>query len=296
MIDMTWMGDKVPNFGTRVRNNKPYAPIVIANHISAGTLSSMDAWFRNPEAQASSHFGVGRSGAIHQYVRLENAAWTQGLTADAVPRATAPIVQQMGVNPNLYCVSIEHEGYGSEGGDGTLTEAQFWTSCWLHKYIQSEVERIWGHHIPLTPQYVLGHYQIDPARKPFCPGRNFPWGRLYAELAIAETMTLEDYEERVHYRLSGAGDYAHAYAAAERARDLSAKLSDTTWGKAAEAKLLKLSPILEQIRYQGDVTAAGIADRILNLYSTMTGSTQYAAEALRLLLIVYNQMVTTGLL
>lgn len=296
MIDMTWMGDKVPNFSSRVRGGRTYTPIVIVDHISAGSLTSMDNWFRNPVAQASSHFGAGRDGAIHQYVRIEQEAWTQGLTADAIPRATAPIIREMGVNPNLYCVSIEHEGYGSEGGDGTLTEVQFWTSAWLHKYIQSEVERIWGHHIALTPQYVLGHYQIDPVRKPFCPGVNFPWARMYAELAVAETMTLDDYEERVHYRLSGAGDYAHAYAAAERARDLSAKLTDATWGAAANSKLLRLAPILPEIRYQGDVTAAGIAARVLDLYNTMTGGSKYASEALRLLLIVYTQMVTTGLL
>jgi N-acetyl-anhydromuramyl-L-alanine amidase AmpD len=295
MINMVWKGDGVPNYGTRVRNSKKYTPIVIVNHISMGTLASMDAWFHNPVAEASSHFGVGRNGTIHQYVRLEYAAWTQGLTADAIPRATAPIVRKMGVNPNLYCVSIEHEGYDSEGGDGTLTEIQFWTSCWLHKYIQSEVERIWGHHIQFGPQYVIGHYQIDPVRKPFCPGRNFPWARLYAELAIAEGMTLDSYEERVHYQMAG-GEQAKAYAAAERTRDLAAKLSDSKWGSAAEMKLLWLTPILPAINYQGDVTAAGIAARILQLYETMVGGGQYSAEAIRKLLIVYQAMHEKGLL
>ncbi|GIO13526.1 hypothetical protein J19TS2_30810 [Cohnella xylanilytica] len=309
MIDMKWLGDAVPNFSSRVRNGQRYTPIVIVNHISAGTLGSMDNWFRNPKAEASSQFGVARDGRVHQYVRVENAAWTQGLTAAAIPRATAPIIRQMGVNPNLYCVSIEHEGYvdghvdehgqvivENFGLDGTLTETQFWTSAWLHKYIQSEVERIYGHHIPLTPEYVLGHYQIDPVRKPFCPGPNFPWARLYAELAVAESMTLDAYEERIHYMQSGASDYAHAYAAAERARDLQAKLADARWGSSATEKLLRLEPILPEIRYQGDVTAAGVAARILSLYNTMTGGSKYAAEALRLLLIVYNRMVTTGLL
>lgn len=293
---MKWMGDKVTNFGPRVRGGKKITPLVIADHISAGTIGSMDAWFRNPAAQASSHFGVSRAGVIHQYVRLENAAWTQGLTTDAIPRATAPIVREQGINPNLYCVSIEHEGYGSEGGDGTLTEVQFWTSAWLHKYIQSEVERIWGHRIALTPQFVLGHYQIDPVRKPFCPGKNFPWARMYAELAIAEVMDLAVYEERIEYRISGAADFTHAYAAAARVQDLDNKLGDKTWGAAAEAKLLQLAPIMPQINYQGLMTGKGIAFRIAELYQTLSANSPYSSEALRKLLIVYNHMITTGLL
>ncbi|WP_271751750.1 N-acetylmuramoyl-L-alanine amidase [Cohnella sp. JJ-181] len=306
---MKWMGDKVPNFGPRVRYGKKYTPSVIVCHISAGTIGSMDNWFRNPAAEASSHFGVGRDGSIHQYVRLENAAWTQGLTADAIPNARAPIVKQMGVNPNLYCVSIEHEGYveghmdengqvvvENFGLDGNLTEIQFWKSCWLHKYIQSEVERIWGHHIQFGPQYDLGHFQIDPKRKSSCPGKNFPWARLYAELAIAETMDLAAYEERIEYRISGAADFTHAYAAAARVQDLENKLGDNTWGPAAESKLLQLAPIMPQINYQGVLTGKGIAFRIAELYQTLSANSPYSAEALRKLLIVYNHMITTGLL
>ncbi|MFD2330096.1 N-acetylmuramoyl-L-alanine amidase [Cohnella sp. GCM10020058] len=306
---MKWIGDKVPNYGTRIRNGKKYTPSVIVCHISAGTIGSMDNWFQKPAAQASSHFGVGRDGTIHQYVRLENAAWTQGLTADAIPNAIAPIIKQMGVNPNLYCVSIEHEGYveghldengqvvvENFGLDGNLTEIQFWTSCWLHKYIQSEVERIWGHHIQFGPQYDLGHFQIDPKRKSFCPGKNFPWARLYAELAIAESMTLDAYEERIDYRISGAADYAHAVAAAARTLDLGNKLGDKKNGAAAEAKLLSFGPVLAQIGYQGVASAAGIAKRISDIYSTLVAGGLYESEALRKILIVYNHMITTGLL
>ncbi|WP_227872450.1 N-acetylmuramoyl-L-alanine amidase [Paenibacillus albus] len=248
---MKWLGDKVPNYSSRTRNGRAYVPIVIVNHISAGTLSSMDAWFRNPAAQSSSHFGIGRDGVIHQYVRLENAAWTQGILPEAFSRATAPIIQLMGVNPNLYCISIEHEGYANAGADGSLTEEQFWFLCWLHKYIQSEVERIWKQHIRFGPDTVLGHYQIDPVRKPFCPGPAFPWARLYSELAIAEGMDLEHYEERVHYQLGEASRFAAAFAIVERVCDLGNKLTDAKWGSAAEAKLLLLSPCMPLISYQG---------------------------------------------
>ncbi|QHT60677.1 N-acetylmuramoyl-L-alanine amidase [Paenibacillus lycopersici] len=296
MINMTWLGDKVPNYGSRVRNGKTYTPIVIVNHISAGTLSSMDNWFRNPAAEASSHFGIGRDGTIHQYVRLENAAWTQGLTADAIPRATAPIIRQMGVNPNLYCISKEHEGYGSNGGDGTLTEPQFWASVWLDKYIQSEVERNWRYRIIFGPQTVIGHFQVDPIRKPFCPGPAFPWARTYSELAIAENMDLDHYEERVHYMMDDASKYAEAFAVVERIKDLGGKLTDLKWGASAEMKLLWLAPLLPSINYQGDVTAAGIAERVLELGDTAMGAGTWQMEAVRKLLLLFPLMREKGLL
>lgn len=309
-MDMQWKGDKVRNFGSRVSSGKKYSPIVIANHISAGTMGSMYNWFVSPHnTNASSHFGVGRDGSIVQYVRLDNAAWTQGLTKETIPKALAPIVKQMGVNPNLYCVGIEHEGYVeghlndngevelvNYGLDGNLTEAQFWSSVWLHKYIQEEVRRSWGTRIGFSPETVLGHFQIDPVRKPSCPGSKFPWARLYSALSKADTMTLEMFEEYIDYQRGGGSDYAKAYAATERARDLGGKLTDARWGAAAQAKLLWLTDVLPQISYTGEVTAAGIAARTLELYNTMIGGGKYAHEALRKLLIVYASMKAKSLL
>ncbi|QJC52891.1 hypothetical protein HGI30_15835 [Paenibacillus albicereus] len=298
MIDMKWMGDRVPNHGPRAAKNRTYTPIVIVNHISIGTMASMDAWFRNPAAQVSSHFGNSRDGRVHQYVDIKRAAWTQGLLPAAIPTARAAVVREMGVNPNLYCVSIENEGYVGSGADGMLTEEQFWSLCWLHKYIQTEVERIWGHHIRFGPDTVLGHFQIDPKRKPFCPGLNFPWARLYAELAVAESIqTLELYEERVAYQLSQASRYATAFAIAGRVRDLAERLLDKTWGAAAETKLLYLAPVMPAIAYgDGPVTAAGIASRVLQLGQTAMGAGSWQEEAVRKLLLLEPIMKEKGVL
>lgn len=168
------------NRHTNSSSRDAHKPIVIVDHISAGSMGSMDNWFTSSGNKVSSaHFGVARDGRIHQYVPIERMAWTQGLTADRIPFATASIIREhYGVNPNKYCIGIEHEG-----NDGDLTEAQFAATVWLHKYIQAEVLRIYGHKIELTPRYVIGHFQVDPKRKPNCPGPKFPWARLYAELA-----------------------------------------------------------------------------------------------------------------
>jgi N-acetyl-anhydromuramyl-L-alanine amidase AmpD len=296
MVEMIWRGDKITKHDARIRNNKAYVPIAIVDHISVGTMGSMYNTFANPNAPGSSHYGVGRDGIIHQYVRLSRAAYTQGLTAEAIKASKQPLVQQMGVNPNLYCVGIEHEGYAGHGVDGDLTEPQFWSSAWLHKYIQEECQNEFGYRIQLNPYYVLGHFQIDPVRKPFCPGLKFPWTRLYNTLAKADGMTLEMFEEYIDYQRGGNGDYAKAYAATERSRDLGGKLVDPKWGKAAEEKLLWLADVLPQIGYMGEVTAAGIVAKILSLYDTLVKGGKYAKEALRKLLIVYTFMKAKSLL
>jgi N-acetyl-anhydromuramyl-L-alanine amidase AmpD len=139
----------------------------------------MDSWFTSSGNEVSSaHFGVSKDGRIHQYVKIERMAWTNGIKADGFKFATAPMVKELKVNPNLYTVSIEHEGT-----DGDLTEAQYLASLWLHFYIRDYVKKVYGSDIKLDKTRVVGHYQIDPRRKPNCPGPRFPWERLYADLA-----------------------------------------------------------------------------------------------------------------
>ena len=183
----------VPNFD--IRNG--LKPFVICDHISAGTMDSMTNWFQSSKAQASSHFAIGRNGKIVQYLPIEQRAWTQGIMPDGVQYATAQVVKDMNCNPNAYCVSIEHEGYEGNGLDGNLTDEQFKATCWLHRYIMDYCNTKFNVNMNLSEYNVIGHFQVDPRRKPFCPGVNFPWEKLRKELAIAQTMSLKDYEMRL---------------------------------------------------------------------------------------------------
>lgn len=83
-------------------------------HIMAGTLAGTDSWFRNSAAQASSHFGTGKAGALYQWVDTKDRAWAQA-------------------SGNTSWLSVENEG---KGGD-VLTDAQL-DRCaevlaWAHK-------------------------------------------------------------------------------------------------------------------------------------------------------------------
>lgn len=167
------------NQHTNSSSRDGHIPYVIVNHISAGTMSSMDSWFRSSGNKISSaHFGVSKKGEIHQYVSIDRMAWANGLKQWQQREALAEVIRNNPtINPNKYTVSIEHEGT-----DGQLTEAQFAASVWLHKYIKNEIKRLYGRDMVLDEYHVIGHFQVDPKRKPNCPGPKFPWDRLYKEL------------------------------------------------------------------------------------------------------------------
>lgn len=258
MYPIEWKGDRCDKY---YPNRNGYSPFAICNHVTAGTAGSVYNWFTSPHnKQASSTFVVTRKGEIHQYVDIKHGAWTQGLTPDAYARATAPIVKEMGVNPNFYMVSIEHEGYveGYEdenghvhidhyGLDGDLTNEQFFASLWLHKFIQSEIERLYNVRMSLNSHNVVGHFQVDPVRKPFCPGSKFPWTRLYSELAIADQMSMDEFEERMEYRMNEDNDQKKAYELTHRVNDLYNKVkAGGQWSKEAERKLLIVYGVLEE--------------------------------------------------
>lgn len=255
-------------------------------------MKSMYNTFLNKNNRASSHFGIGRDGSIVQYVHIKDAAWTQG----KIQFPTAPIIKQLGGDPNKYAVSIEHEGYASNGLDGNLTEAQFYATCWLHKHIQTTVERIYNVKIPLNGHQVIGHYQIDSKGKPYCPGLAFPWAKLYAELSYANDMTLEQYTERINYLSSQNSKQVVAYAFSSRVRDLEQKLNHPTFGPEARRKLMMLEPIAIDLGLtEKPVTAELIVQRVAEVYKN-SHSERFVGEAMRKLLIGADYAKSKGLL
>ena len=92
----------VRNF-TKGRNG--YRPIAIVMHIAEGTMPGAHAWFNNPSSKASSHYMIGKTGVIWQFVEESDTAWCNG----AINKPTWKLLKP-NVNPNLYTISIEHEG------------------------------------------------------------------------------------------------------------------------------------------------------------------------------------------
>jgi N-acetylmuramoyl-L-alanine amidase len=140
-----------PNF-TRGRGG--YRPEVIVVHIMAGSLSGTDRWFADPQSQVSSHYGIGLTGEVHQYVSENDTAWHAGRVNNPTFRLYKP-----SVNPNLYTIGIENEGQDL----AIAPEAQLNS---LVELIQAVAIR-WG--IPIDREHIIGHYEIDSVRRPNCP-------------------------------------------------------------------------------------------------------------------------------
>jgi N-acetylmuramoyl-L-alanine amidase len=174
-MKIEWRGNAHTNKSSR----EGHIPIAIVNHITAGSGESADNWFRSPGNEVSSaHFLVWEDGRITQYVDIREMAWANGLTKDRIPYAKSELVRSNSrLNPNKYTISIEHAGK-----DGSLTPAQLEATVWLHKWIREQVKKIYRYEIPFNRRHILGHFEIDPKRKPNCPGPKFPWDELMKRL------------------------------------------------------------------------------------------------------------------
>lgn len=298
-----------PNFESRGN----FKPVLIVNHITDGTEAvrrddeheetAVYNTFMNPACQASSTLTITRDGRIKQFVDIVNAPWTQGLGgAGAEKQSKSPIVREMGWRTNMYCLSIEYDAWGrNNGGDGNITEAQFWAGVWAHKWLQKQVQDKYGYKIQLNNTYVIGHCHVDPVRKPLCPGVNFPWARMYQELAIADDMTFEDYEERLQYLQSDKFKYIKAYSIANEALYLH-DLTLLNDGRAIWAKhiLLRMHPVMTELglmkrRFDPEVSHDHVKNEILFLYNKKDdndGNTIWAREQL---LKLYPYMLQNGL-
>ena len=122
----------------------------IVVHIMEGSIESADAWFHNPQAQVSAHFGVAKDGRVFQWVDTSMTAWAQAAY-------------------NSTSVSIEHEGYA-----GTpLTPVQLARTLLLQEWIL-QVHASIPRQFSMNPRRngIIGHGQLgySGGNHPGCPG------------------------------------------------------------------------------------------------------------------------------
>ena len=190
--NIVWKGNQHTNKSDR----KGHKPEVIVNHISEGSISSLISWFTSPNNdQSSTHFAVAKDGKVYQFLLIENNAWGNGLALENIPKATSKVVKgKPNANPNWYSVSIEHEGI-HEQTKGALTPEQLESTIMLHQYIREYVKDKWGNEILADRDHILGHYEIDPVRKPFCPGEKFPFSTIIERLQVEAAKPVEDWKD-----------------------------------------------------------------------------------------------------
>ena len=167
-INPVWKGANAANFSPgRSAGFKPEAIVI---HIMDGTLTGTDAWFNDARAQVSAHYGVGKAGEVHAYVKETDTAFHAG----TVDRPSWKLLKA-GVNPNLYTVGIEHEGLSAEAYP--WPDAQLSASLALARQIAAR----WS--IPLDADHIVPHHEIRAGKT--CPGVNFNLADYVGRLAAA---------------------------------------------------------------------------------------------------------------
>jgi N-acetylmuramoyl-L-alanine amidase len=83
-------------------------------HVMQGSLWGTDSWFRNPDAQASAHFGIGLDGTCIQWVDTDHMAWHA-------------------CNANPVSIGVETEGYSGTPFTGKQVEKLAHLFAWAHR-------------------------------------------------------------------------------------------------------------------------------------------------------------------
>jgi N-acetylmuramoyl-L-alanine amidase len=150
MMPREWIGCAPGNFR---QGRHGFEPKAIVIHIIVGSLESAGLTFRDPRSSVSAHYGVGKSGRVHQFVEETDTAFHAG----TVVRPTWRLIDPR-ANPNLYTVGIEHEGQPQDAWPGD----QYGASAALVR----EIAVRWR--IPLDRDHIIMHREIRASKS--CPG------------------------------------------------------------------------------------------------------------------------------
>ena len=184
-------------------------PDIIVCHTSCNTTQSGINTVINQGNQVSYHYIIAgrnfnghgivpayRDGDIFQMVLIKNQAWHSGISASTRNHANfqsaSQIVRDRPISPNRYSIGIAFGDMNLNGN--TLTEKQIDSAVSLINHIRDEVERVNGFTIPLTRKHILGHFEVNPVTRAFCPGNRFSWTELMNRLEESE-MTQEKFNQ-----------------------------------------------------------------------------------------------------
>ena len=145
-----WVGAAAENFR---KGRHGFEPRAIVVHIIVGSLGSAGLTFHDPRASVSAHYGVGKSGNVHQFVEETDTAFHAGIVVRPTWRLIDPKV-----NPNFYTIGIEHEGQPQD----VWPDEQYRASAALVR----EIAGRWK--IPLDREHVIMHREIRASKT--CPG------------------------------------------------------------------------------------------------------------------------------
>ena len=171
---------------------------MIVFHQTGGTTAAFAlSWYLRQGSNCSPHFVIDTNGDVYQLVDLDNGAWCNGTGTDPNQKlyyglATSKLVKARKTNANYYTYSMEfvHCQYGN------ITEAQIAAAIELIKNVIIPHMKKNGVTPQINRDHFIGHCEIDPVTREFCPGKRFPYARIIGGLLGNTTATASKPQEK----------------------------------------------------------------------------------------------------
>lgn len=169
-----WKGAHRGNFAA----SRPggWRPQAIVIHVMDGSLTGTDAWFNDPASGVSAHYGIGKDGTVHQYVKETDTAFHAGTVSKPTWPGIRKDAQGRFINPNFYTIGIEHAGWGDKDDRWPATQQDASVT------LVSAIAARWG--IAPNALHVIPHRQIR-STKPNCPGKGLDFAAYLERLGGA---------------------------------------------------------------------------------------------------------------
>ncbi len=150
-------------------------------------------YYLNPGANCAPHDVIDTNGDIYHLIDYDNASMCNGTKTVAgdhlyYKNATNSIVKSRKTNANYYTYSVEFVHCAR----GDITEAQVQAVIWLLKNRIIPHAKANGVKFKVDRQHIIGHCEINPITRDFCPGKNFPYDRIIAGVLGKDTQPKYD--------------------------------------------------------------------------------------------------------
>ena len=154
--------------------------ILVCHQTGGVSVEAALNYYLNAAGQCSPNDVIDINGDIYHLVSYDDAAYCNGTqTTDPNKKlyyknATSKLVKSRKANANFFTYSVEFVHCAK----GDITEAQIQAVIWLLKNRIIPHAKSKGVDFKVDRDHVIGHCEIDPAGRSFCPGKNFPYDRI----------------------------------------------------------------------------------------------------------------------
>lgn len=157
------------------------ADTIVFHQTGGDTLKPALNWYMNPNAQCSPNWVIDKDGTVYQLVHPDNAAQCNG-TQTSNPsaklyygKATSKLVKSRKTNANYYTYSMEfvHCQWGNINDAQIKACVELINTVIIPHMLKNGVKTVY-----IDREHVIGHCEIDPIGREFCPGKKFPYAKV----------------------------------------------------------------------------------------------------------------------